>query len=146
MATKKLIPFALTIAMVLRAVPSYSKDGKDFLFEPDMMHPQQYQSRIVAPGYYLRCQNDTLLCHLPYMGVAYTAPLDSSGLLFAAPLHQKNVKEGKKGKRILTFEASKNAVESFSFQLTIFKNGKADLRLRPTNAQSISYSGNIEIF
>ena len=131
----------LTIGLFLQITSSFAQKSENFLFEPNMMHPQQFQSRIVSPGYYMKCQNDTIECHLPYMGVAYSAPLDSDGLLFTAPIQNWNVKEGKKGKRILTFETSKNAMECFRVQLIIFSNGNADLRLRPSNAQSISYSG-----
>lgn len=135
----------LLIGFVLQVTSSAAKKSEDFLFEPNMMHPQQFQSRIVAPGYYLKCQNDTIACHLPYMGVAYSAPMDSDGLLFVAPLRNWSVKEGKKGKKILSFETSKNAMEGYRIQLTIFSNGNADLRLRPTQAQSISYSGHIAL-
>lgn len=133
----------ILLCLLPQATSIFAKEGKDFLFEPNMMHPQQFQSRIVDPGYYLRCLNDTIECHLPYMGVAYTAPVDGNGLVFRAPLQNWNEKEGKKGKKILTFETSKNAVENFRVQITLFKNGNADLRLRPSNAQSISYSGHI---
>lgn len=139
-----------TFVLVLCGITSVWAGGnRQLKFVPQMMSPMSFPVKDVSPDYFIKVNGDTLDCYLPYMGEAYTAPIDNDGLNFKTVIknyEEKTVTKKKSTKRVITFEARKNGVESFHFQLTIWDNENADLFLLPSNAQSISYTGEMVPF
>src|SRR5690349_21356329 len=53
-------------------------DAKHYVFEPNNMTPSKGRSRYLTPGYFFKLNGDTLSVYLPYVGRAYSAPINSS--------------------------------------------------------------------
>ena len=118
-----------------------------FRFVPTMMMPAQFPATDVTPDFSVTVRNDTVDCYLPYIGVAYSAPMDNDGLQFVSEMKNVSIKTKKKKKEtrtILEFTASKCNYERYRFTFTLFDNGKADLFLLPANSQNVSYTGDWE--
>lgn len=118
-------------------------DTKNFEIAVSTMFPVSYPSVTLSDEYGITLKKDSIICHLPYMGEAHVAPIDNDGLNFKQPIKNYQLKDGKKGKKIISFKAQKNAIEQFDFTITIFPNGSAEIYLLPSNAQSVSYNGEI---
>ena len=83
---------------------------------------------------------DSVYVHLPYMGVVHQHDMENDGLNFEKPLQAMQVTRGKKGRAILSFSCRKGFIDYY-FKLTLYPNGKAYLRLMPSNADAVSYDG-----
>lgn len=146
---KKLFVLFVVVSLSL-VVSAQKKDKQNFnpqKFEVSVstMFPMAYPSVTLTDKYGISIHNDSITCHLPYLGEAHVAPIDNDGLNFSQPIKNFTLLEGKKGKKIIKFKTAKNAMERFDFTVTIFPDGGAEVYLLPSNAQSISYNGEIII-
>ena len=81
-----------------------NKEGfnpREFEVTIKMMFPMKFPSRDVESGYSIRVHNDSVECHLPYIGTAYVAPIDNDGYNFDKPISDFQVKDGKKNKKAM---------------------------------------------
>ena len=104
------------------------------------MEPLRWSPRSVSYGYSLTIVGDSVYVHLPYMGVVHQHDMENDGLNFEKPLQAMQVTRGKKGRAILSFSCRKGFIDYY-FKLTLYPNGKAYLRLMPSNADAVSYDG-----
>ena len=88
---------------------------------------------------------DTLKVYLPYLGRAYSAPIDPSdaGFDFTSTDYTYTVAEGKKNRLEISIK-TKDRSNNTEFALTVYDNGTAYLRATSTDRESISYNGSIE--
>jgi len=79
---------------------------------------------------------------LPYFGRAYTAPInpEDAGYDFTSTNFTYSVVPKKKGSYQITIN-TKDKINTVTFALTVFNNGKADLQVTSINREAISYSG-----
>lgn len=125
-----------------------NKEGfnpREFEVTIKMMFPMKFPSRDVESGYSIRVHNDSVECHLPYIGTAYVAPIDNDGYNFDKPISDFQVKDGKKNKKIVSFSTRKNGIEHLQFTITVCDDSIVDVMMIPSNAESISYSGELTI-
>ena len=94
-------------------------------------------------GYSLALRNDTVAVHLPYMGVVHQADMENDGLNFERPIETFQTGKGRKGRTLVAFTCRRGII-SYLFHLTVFPNGRVDIRLSPSNADSIGYDGELE--
>ncbi|MCR4920159.1 MAG: DUF4251 domain-containing protein [Bacteroidaceae bacterium] len=148
MYTRFLLIFLSSVAL-LAAGKKKDKTDRGPAFDPNhievsirYMEPLRWSPRSVAYGYSLAIDGDSVRVYLPYMGVAHQPNMDSDGLDFEKPLTSMRQIAGKKGRTQLIFSCQKGIVE-YWFKLTIYPNGKAFLRLSPSNADAIDYEGEL---
>lgn len=105
--------------------------------------PASYPSYLVNDNYYLRVTRDSVDMSLPYMGRVYQ-PVYGNGpsLTFKAPITELEEKAGKKQRVILRFN-TRNGGVNYRLRMELEPSGKVDIRLMPSNAQSIRYDGDI---
>ena len=122
-----------------------SLDAKHFVFQPTMMTPSRGRTRHVDPGYFFKVNGDTLQVYLPYIGRAYSAPIDPSdaGFDFTSTSYNYTVTEGKKKSYEITIK-TKDKTSNAEFYLTVYDNGTAYLRASSSDKESISYNGDIQ--
>ena len=112
----------------------------DFRIEVQFMHPLRWSSRSVEYGYSIEVRNDSIECHLPYMGVAWQADFDNDGLNFRSPITSFRTAPGKKGRTEISFTCNKRLTE-YIFHITAYPGGKAIIHLLPSNSEQIEYDG-----
>lgn len=127
----------------LAARPADRPDTTAFKIEVGHMSPTAYRSRTLDAGYTLEVRNDSVFCHLPYIGQAYGAqPAGWDGLEFDTTVRDWEAREGKKGSRIIRFRCSHDAT-AYVFDITLHPDGRADIEITPSTAQRISYGGRL---
>lgn len=130
-------------AVTLSEEDTVAFNPKDFKIEVSHMQPQAYRSRFLSYGYYLALRNDTAFVHLPYMGRVYQPELTYDGLNFELPISDYKVETSRKGVPIVSFIVRKSFIV-YTFQVSVQSNGRTDIYLTPSNAQSIAYDGELK--
>ena len=138
----------LTVLFVLLAtVSAGKKTDKNAVPDPRRievgiryMEPLRWSPRSVGFGYSLAIDGDSVRVHLPYMGVVHQNDMENDGMNFEKPLESMQAIPGKKGRTRLIFSCRKGFICYF-FDLTLHPDGKAYLRLSPSNADAVGYDG-----
>ncbi len=120
-------------------------ESRNWTFKAETMYPMGGIARQLTPEYDLKVKDNILTSYLPYIGRAFSAPIDpsSSALQFTSQDYEYSLKSGKKGRWNLLIKPKDNSdIRQLFF--TIFENGKANLQVNSNSRQSISYSGYIE--
>lgn len=108
------------------------------------MYPQNRRSIALTTYFSLALRHDSVFSDLPYFGEAYVAQFPTDhGLVFEAPVKELEFKSGKKGETKITFQARHNS-DIFTYNVTLWNNGSADIRVQAMQRQSISYHGELE--
>ena len=120
-------------------------DAKHFVFQPTIMTPVRGRAKHLDPGYFFKVSGDTLKVYLPYVGRAYSAPIDPSdaGFDFTSTSYNYAVTEGKKKSYDVTIKTNDKASNA-EFYLTVYDNGSAYLRANSPDRESISYNGDVQ--
>jgi hypothetical protein len=120
-------------------------DAKRYSFVPTSMTPSGGRTRQITGGFAFDVKGDTLQVYLPYIGKAYSAPMNPSdaGYDFTSTSYDYTVKEGKKDKYNVTIKTNDKSVNA-TFYFTVFDNGTATLQANSNDKQSISYHGYIQ--
>lgn len=148
MTTKQLLPaLALWAAAhtppALAGEPDRQPATAGFKIEVEHMRPTAYRSRTLDAGYTLEVRDDSVFCHLPYVGQAYAPhPVNWAGLEFSVPVRGWEVHEGKKGSQVVSFRCTHGA-SAYSFRVTLWPGGRADIDVTPATVQRISYAGQV---
>lgn len=118
--------------------------ARHYKISVNYMFPQRGNGRMVTSDYSIEVRNDSLFSYLPYFGVAHRAPYGGSkGLVFNAPITHYETEVHKKGKIQIKFDV-RNEEDSYTYYITLYTNGSANIDVRPTNKDSISFSGELE--
>ncbi|HEX5154881.1 MAG TPA: DUF4251 domain-containing protein [Parafilimonas sp.] len=120
-------------------------NAKHFVFKPTTMIPSRGRSRHLDLGYFFKVNGDTLKVYLPYIGRAYSAPIDPSdaGFDFTSTSYNYTVTAGKKKSYEITVKTN-DKTSNAEFYLTVYDNGTAYLRTNSPDRESISYNGDIQ--
>ncbi|MBS1745465.1 MAG: DUF4251 domain-containing protein [Bacteroidetes bacterium] len=118
--------------------------NKRFAFQPNNMIPATGRLRVLDYVYALQVKNDSLIVNLPYIGKAYTAPIDPNdvGYNFTSTDFSYSVSKGKKDSYIAVIKTN-DRVYNPTFTLIVFNNCRASLLVNSTEKQQISYNGMI---
>lgn len=118
---------------------------KAFTIHVEQMYPQSGRARTLSSYFSLEIRNDTVFSNLPYFGEAYSAVLGSSkGLVFDATLSYLEITPEKKGKTKVRF-TTRNEEDVYTYTITLWENGSANIYVQPMRRQSISYIGHLEL-
>ena len=121
-------------------------NSKQYSFTAQYAQPMSGRQVNLTSLYMLTLRNDTLLCDLPYYGVAYVAPAYGStegGLHFVSHHFEYTVYPQKKGRYMVGIKF-KDRSDVQQMYLNVSKKGYATLQVTPTNKQAISYYGTVD--
>lgn len=125
----------------LSAQEARTFDADSFKVAVTYMMPVSYPARMLSFDFSLEVRHDSAFVYLPYMGRVYQPVMNYDGLDFALPLKDFRSKTVSNSAKRVEFRLQKPPV-FYKFTITAYDNGKADIILIPSNAQSITYSGN----
>ena len=114
----------------------------DFKIDVSQMQPQGYKARFLSYGYFLALRNDSAFVYLPYMGKVYQPEMNDDGLNFSLPVSDFKVEKRKKNVQLVSFMVKKDFI-FYRFLVSVQPNGRVDVHLTPSNAQAISYDGEL---
>lgn len=117
-------------------------DPSSFRIDVTHMMPQAYPARPLSYGFFMEVHSDSVQVYLPYMGRVYQPELNDDGLQFDLPYKQFKIEDGRQDSRRISFTVQKSFIQ-YRFQISVWPNGRADVFLAPSNAQSISYDGDL---
>src|SRR5882757_5522738 len=120
-------------------------EAKDYVFKAEYVQPMRGANRYLTSDYDFKVGKDSLVAYLPYFGRAYVAPMnsDDAGMMFTATHFDYKMVESKNGWDISI--KPKGTKDIQSIQLSISKDGYADLRITSINRDPISYRGHIQM-
>jgi len=119
-------------------------ENRNYKISVDYMIPAQGASRSLTSPYSLTIQGDTLISYLPYFGRAYNIPYGGGkGLNFTAPLFDYSLSFNSKGTANISLRA-RSEEDVFLYNIEIFNNWKATIRVTSNNRQEISFYGELE--
>lgn len=120
-------------------------DAKKYKIDVNRVMPMKGGSKHLTSDYSLEIRNDSIYSYLPYFGVAYTIPYGGGkGLNFNAPLSEYTSEYSKRGNARITLKV-RNEEDNYIYNITIYPNGTSSIQVTPTNRQSISFSGEMDI-
>ena len=152
----------LLILITWMALPAFSQTRKEkeaakqenvrkaleadrYTIDINYMIPSKGSGRPLTTDYSVTVRNDSLISYLPYAGRAYSIPYGGGKALnFSAPIENYEKKTKKKGETEITVSL-RNDEDSYIYRLTVYKNGNASLYVQPTQRQSISFSGEMDL-
>lgn len=118
-------------------------ESKDFTVEMNYANPLRGKHIYLTSGYDLCIKNDSAFAYLPYYGVAYTAPYNSSdgGIKFAEPMSDYVMTPHKKadGWDIRFKVNSRSGV--YNLALNVFNNGSTTLSVESYERDMIRFDG-----
>lgn len=116
-----------------------------YTIDINYMIPPQGPGRPLTTNYSITVRNDSLLSYLPYAGRAYSIPYNGGKALnFNAPIEDYRKKAKKRGETEITIKV-RNDEDSYIYRLTVYENGSTSLHVQPTQRQSISFSGEMDV-
>jgi hypothetical protein len=120
-------------------------DVKDYKINVNQVTPMKGGSKHLTSNYSVEVRNDSIYSYLPYFGVAYNIPYGGGkGLNFNAPISEYTTEYSKKGNAKITLKL-RNDEDNYIYNITVYPNGMSDIQVTPTNRQSISFSGEMDI-
>ncbi|WP_455672289.1 DUF4251 domain-containing protein [Phocaeicola sp.] len=120
-------------------------ESKNYKISVNRATPMQGGSKFLTDSYSVEVRNDSIYSYLPYFGVAYSLPYGGGkGLNFKEPISEYTTEYGKKGEARITLKV-RNEEDNYTYNITIYPNGTSSIQVTPTNRQSISFSGDMEL-
>ena len=137
-SSEKQIDSSFTQDEITRAI-----NNSRWTFSANSASPSYGSYRNLTGGYFVKCQNDTLIVALPYYGKLNSAAgaLEGNPLDFKSTNFTLSKQDKKPGEWMVTINRPDQEVQSMTF--TFFDNGSAQLNVTMTNRTSISFSGNV---
>lgn len=119
-------------------------DNRHYKIDINMMYSTRFGSQVVRSNWSLEVKGDTLVSYLPYVGVAYEAPIgsNSGGLNFTAPIKAYKDKGFEKGKRTIVLSTDHEG-DVIDYNLDVMDNGSTSVFVTSRKRESISYSGEV---
>jgi hypothetical protein len=115
-----------------------------YQFTPTTAQTQLGRS-IPVTGYRFQVRQDTLICYLPYYGVAHTPQIarGQGPLDFTSAELRYSSEAGKKGNTEIRIEPQSKFIDAQQFDLSVSSTGYATLRVRFNDRQPISFYGQV---
>lgn len=118
--------------------------GKNLTVEVSQAIPMRGRSINLTSMYELRIKNDSAYAHLPYFGVAHSAPYGGGegGVRFDSEMEDYSLKPAKDGWDI-KFNI-KSREYNYSVLLSVFKNGNSSISVNSYQRDPISFYGKVK--
>jgi hypothetical protein len=120
---------------------------KDFTIGVNYANPTRGRQIYLTSEYDLRIKNDSAFAYLPYFGVAYVAPYNSTegGIKFAEPmLEYKSTPNKKNNGWIIKFKV-KSQISLYSITLDVFNNGSSSFTVMSYERDAIRFTGEMKL-
>lgn len=121
-------------------------DNKDFTIRFNYANPIQMQQIALTSEYTLTIKGDSVIAFLPYYGVAYVAPFNSSegGIKFASNMLNYSKSLNKKGDGWdIRFKINSSAYH-YNLFLSVYQNGNSTLQVNSYERDPISFYGEMK--
>lgn len=121
-------------------------ESKDFTIAVNYANPLRMKPVYLTSEYDLRIKNDSAFAYLPYYGVAYTAPYNSTegGIKFAEPMSEYKIIPHKKADGWDIRFRVKSKLTVYDFSLTIFNNGSSSISVSSYEKDRINFIGEVK--
>ncbi len=115
-----------------------------WIFTADQAMPMRGKTRMLTDRYEVRCNKDSLISYLPYMGRAYSVPYGEtkSPLDFTSTRFTVQKEKDAKGRWNLTITPTDNN-EVRTYYFTVYDNGSSQLQVQLNNRDGIGFSGRV---
>jgi hypothetical protein len=119
-------------------------NAQRYIFRPQTVTPLSGPTRQLSYSYFVKILKDSVISYLPYIGQAYSAPINPSqnSLDFTSTQFDYAASPKKDGWNITIKPKDNNEEQQLFF--TVASNGFANLQVISTNKQSISFNGFIQ--
>jgi hypothetical protein len=137
--------FAQQTKVAQRAVEAVIT-SKQFTFIARFIQPMSgTQVYLSGVDYSVSVTPDSVVCYLPYRGIAYAAPADlrDGGIKFTSKKFTYSTRMMKKGVGEVRIEPQDVRTVQW-LQFSIAQGGNVYLQVMPSRAQQVSYSGELE--
>jgi hypothetical protein len=121
-------------------------ESKDFTVDVNFANTQRGRQIYLAGGYDLRIKNDSAFAYLPYYGVAYVAPYNSTegGIKFAEPMMEYSMVPNKKSTGWdIRFKIKSNGY-LYEIFMDIFNNGSTQFTVSSYQRDMITFRGEVQ--
>lgn len=116
-------------------------DSRRYKVEINYMRPLRGASRALTSPYSLTVNEDKVISHLPYFGVAYQVPYGGGKALnFEGKILEYRETAVRGDRRRILFLTS-SGEDELIYQLDVFGNGKTTLNVRSRNREAIDFDG-----
>ena len=147
-----MLSFLITSCLSLKTAPETIKEinrkveSKDFTIAVNYANPLRMKPVYLTSEYDLRIKNDSAFAYLPYYGVAYTAPYNSTegGIKFAEPMSEYKIIPHKKADGWDIRFRVKSKLTVYDFSLTIFNNGSSSISVSSYEKDRINFIGEVK--
>ncbi len=122
-------------------------ESKNFNIKMDRAIPLRMRTINLTSSYTLKIVGDSAFAHLPYYGVAQSAPYGSSegGIKFAEPMTDFNYSKNlKKQNHNITFKV-KTGSSNYQVRLEIFENGSTTANISSYERDAITFYGDMDL-
>lgn len=120
-------------------------ESKDFTVRFNYANPFRMQQVSLTSEYTLKIKGDSAFAYLPYYGVAYVAPFNSSegGIRFSSPMieYSKTANKRKDGWNI-RFKINSGEYH-YDLLLDLFENGRSSLHVNSYERDPITFYGEL---
>ena len=120
-------------------------DARDFRIDVNYMIPLRGSGKAVSGGYSIKVDGTVIESHLPYAGVAHSVPYGGGKVLSFKDDIDEYADSGwqKNGERTIVFSTN-NEEDIIVYTLTLFTNGRTDIRVHCQNRDDISFRGTLD--
>jgi len=120
---------------------------KDFTIFVNYAYPSRGSQIYLTSKYSLKIKNDSAFAYLPYYGVAYVAPYNSSegGIKFSEPMYDYVQTVNKKNDGWKIRFKVKTVMSDVNVFMEIFKNGISSININSYERESIHFSGEVKL-
>lgn len=115
--------------------------SRHYRIKVTQMYPRKGGSRFVDTGYFLEVKGDTLDSYLPYTGQVYRATISGADNLNFTSRILKYSSVRKKGNKTVINLGVHSREDYYTYTLTVYDNGKADVDVNARNRDNIRFDG-----
>lgn len=120
-------------------------DNKRFVIDVNMALPSSGKSVALSSCYDVKIAGDSVYCHLPYFGRAYSLPYGGGeGLVFKGLTTDYRLTQGRRGSTNISFNI-RTSEDKYRFIMDVFSSGSSVITVQPTNKQTITFNGQMVI-
>ncbi len=120
-------------------------DARRYEFLAQTMSPMSGRIRQLTGYYSMIVTPDTVSADLPYMGKAYSAPMDpaNTGISFTSTSFNYKIQDRKKGGWDIEIQPKDNT-NTQTIRLTVYDNGQAYMQVNSNQRQPVSFNGTVQ--
>lgn len=121
-------------------------ESKDFTVAVNYANPFRMRPVYLTSEYDLQIKNDSAFAYLPYFGVAYVAPFNSSegGIKFAEPMSNYSITPNKKSNGWDIRFNIKSKVSVYDIFMNVFNNGSTTFTVSSYERDMITFNGDVK--